>query len=125
MMDTCPTVSHVHRMIRLTPALASIAAISAALVLQGCIARTAASIVTAPVKVVGGAVDMATTSQSEADEKRGRQLRKQDERYAQLDRSFRKDKERCNKGDMTACQTAEAAQREMEAMRGASYRMRD
>lgn len=48
--------------------------------LGGCIARTAVGIVTLPVKVVGAGVDAVTTSQSEADEKRGRALRKQEER---------------------------------------------
>ena len=124
-MDSIAAIRHVPRMMRKTPILASIVALGAALVLQGCIVRTAADIVTDPVKVVGGAVDMATTSQSEADEKRGRQLRKQDERYAQLDRSYRKDKDRCDKGNTAACQNAEAAQREMDAMRDASYRTRN
>ena len=47
--------------------------------LSGCItsiAKTAVDVVTLPVKVVSKAVDLATTSQSEADEKRGRELRK-------------------------------------------------
>ena len=48
--------------------------------LGGCIARTAANIVTLPVKAVGAGVDAVTTSQSEADEKRGRALRKEEER---------------------------------------------
>lgn len=48
--------------------------------LNGCIARTAVDIVTLPVKAVGAGVDAVTTSQSEADEKRGRELRKQEER---------------------------------------------
>jgi hypothetical protein len=48
--------------------------------LGGCIARTAVDIVTLPVKVVSAGVDAATTSQAEADQKRGRELRKQEER---------------------------------------------
>jgi hypothetical protein len=51
-----------------------------ALSLGGCIAQTAASIVTLPVKVVSKTADVLTTSQSEADEKRGRAIRKQEER---------------------------------------------
>ena len=43
------------------------------------VARTAVDVVTLPVKVVSAGVDAATTSQSEADEKRGRELRKADE----------------------------------------------
>ena len=49
------------------------------LLLPGCavgaIAGTAVDVVTLPVKVVAAGVDAATTSQSEADEERGRQLR--------------------------------------------------
>lgn len=48
--------------------------------LSGCIAKTAVDIVTLPVKAVGAGVDAVTTSQSEADEKRGRAMRKQEER---------------------------------------------
>ena len=52
------------------------------LALAGCttIASTAVDVVTLPVKVVSKGVDVATTSQSEADEKRGRELRKAEER---------------------------------------------
>ena len=45
----------------------------APLLLSGCIAKTAVDIVTLPVKAVGAGVDAVTTSQSEADEKRGRE----------------------------------------------------
>lgn len=48
--------------------------------LSGCIARTAVDIVTLPVKAVGAGVDAMTTSQAEADQKRGREIRKQEER---------------------------------------------
>ena len=51
------------------------------LALTGCmtVARTAVDVVTLPVKVVGAGIDAATTSQSEADQKRGRELRKAEE----------------------------------------------
>ena len=51
------------------------------LALTGCmtVARTAVDVVTLPVKVVGAGIDAATVSQSEADEKRGRDARKADE----------------------------------------------
>lgn len=55
-------------------------ALLAAFTLSGCIAKTALDIVTLPVKAAGAAVDGLTTSQSEADEKRGRELRKAEER---------------------------------------------
>ena len=48
--------------------------------LSGCIAKTAVDVVTLPVKAVSAGVDAVTTSQSEADEKRGRELRKAEER---------------------------------------------
>ena len=61
----------------------------------GTVASTAVDVVTLPVKVVSAGVDAATTSQSEADEKRGRELRKADEARA---REARKLEERCRKG---------------------------
>ncbi|WPZ05349.1 DUF6726 family protein [Blastomonas marina] len=51
----------------------SIAAASAAFLLSGCIV---ADVVTAPVKVAAGTVDLLTESQAEKEEKRGRELRK-------------------------------------------------
>ncbi len=51
----------------------------AALLLTGCV-RTVGTIVTAPVKVVAKGVDLATTSQEEADRNRGRELRKAEEK---------------------------------------------
>jgi hypothetical protein len=52
------------------------------LALIGCttIASTAVDVVTLPVKAVSAGVDAATTSQSEADQKRGRELRKAEEK---------------------------------------------
>ncbi|MCF8706773.1 hypothetical protein [Rhizorhapis sp. SPR117] len=47
---------------------------------SGCIARTAANVVTMPVKAVGQGADWATTSQDEADRNYGRQMRKQEAR---------------------------------------------
>jgi hypothetical protein len=52
--------------------------------LSGCVvaqvADTAVDVVTLPVKAVSAGVDAATTSQSEADEKRGREIRKAEEK---------------------------------------------
>ena len=60
------------------------------LLLGGCvvgtIAETAVDVATLPVKIVSAGVDAATTSQSEADEKRGRELRKADEERARQER---------------------------------------
>ena len=49
--------------------------------LAGCVsvAKTAVDVATLSVKAVSKGVDLATTSQSEADEKRGRELRKAEE----------------------------------------------
>jgi hypothetical protein len=67
------------------------------LALMGCttIASTAVDVVTLPVKAVSKGVDVATTSQSEADEKRGRELRKAEE---QAGREAREREDRCRKG---------------------------
>lgn len=50
------------------------------LLLGGCIARTAVDIVTLPVRAMGAGVDALTTSQAEADQRRGRELREAEER---------------------------------------------
>lgn len=52
----------------------------------GTIASTAVDIATLPVKVVSAGVDAATTSQAEADQKRGAELRKADEQRAREER---------------------------------------
>ena len=64
-----------------------------ALTLTGCIttvAKTAVDVVTLPVKIVSKGVDLATTSQSEADEKRGRELRKAEEAAGKRQREWEK-----------------------------------
>lgn len=72
-----------------------IAALAAPLLLGGCLAKAAVDVATAPVRIGSKAVDLATTSQSEADEKRGRELRRQDEERGQQARATA---ERCRKG---------------------------
>jgi hypothetical protein len=57
-----------------------------ALMLSGCIASTVADIVTLPAKAASQAADKLTTSQSEADEKRGRALRKREECFGKEQR---------------------------------------
>ncbi|MEQ9663589.1 MAG: hypothetical protein RLN87_13700 [Parasphingopyxis sp.] len=64
-----------------------------ALVLSGCV-RTAASIVTAPVRAVGQVADWATTSQDEADRNRGREIREQEERLGREWRECMEDHDR-------------------------------
>lgn len=70
------------------------------LLLPGCLAKTALDVATLPVKAASAAVDAATTSQSEADEKRGRKIREREECMGKEERRARKDKrepdyERC------------------------------
>ena len=50
-----------------------------ALALPGCVAKTALDIVTLPVKVASAGVDAVVTTQAEADQKRGRQIREREE----------------------------------------------
>ena len=71
--------------------------IPAAFCLSGCLARTAVDLVTLPVKVVGAGVDAATTSQSEADQRRGREIREEEERLGRLARRCARqpDREAC------------------------------
>lgn len=68
--------------------------LSLPLLLGGCLVRTAADIVTAPIKVGSAVVDAATTSQSEADEKRGREIRKAEEREGKARRRAEKEERR-------------------------------
>ena len=64
--------------------------LAAVLSLSGCytVAKTAVDVVTLPVKAVSAGVDAATTSQSEADEKRGRELRKAEEEAGKREREW-------------------------------------
>jgi hypothetical protein len=61
-----------------------------ALPLGGCLAKTALDVVTLPVKVASKTVDVLTTSQSEADEKRGRAMRKHEECLGKEERDAHK-----------------------------------
>ena len=71
----------------------------APLALGGCvvgtIAKTAVDVATLPVKVASAGVDAVTTSQAEADEKRGREVRKLEEERG---RQARLAEARCRKG---------------------------
>ena len=85
--------------------------------LSGCVASAVASVVTAPVKVAGAAVDLATTSQSEADENRGRELRKREERLGKLEREYNRDSQKCAEGDASACTRRDTAYAEIQQLR--------
>jgi len=54
--------------------------VAAPLLLGGCLARTAVDIVTLPVRAASAGVDALTTSQAEADQRRGREIRQAEER---------------------------------------------
>ena len=88
----------------------------ASFALQGCLARAAVDVVTLPVKAVSAGVDAATTSQSEADENRGREIRKREERLGKLERDLEKQMERCADGNDKACDEAQAIRAEMKAL---------
>ena len=79
--------------------------------LSGCIvgtvAKTAVDVVTLPVKIVSAGVDAATTSQAEADQKRGREIRKQEEERG---KQLRLAEERCRKGKPLPTDTCAAVQ---------------
>jgi hypothetical protein len=98
------------------PALLLLTA-AAPLALGGCLAKTAVNVATAPVRLASGAVDLATTSQSEADQKRGRELREREERYGELDREYGRELARCQDGNRGACDRARRAYAEMQVLR--------
>lgn len=98
---------------RITPILFML---MASLSLSGCIVRAAADVVTAPIRVGSKAVDLATTSQSEADEKRGREIRKREEQIGKLERRYEKERKECDDGDQEACADARDTYEEMQAI---------
>ncbi len=88
---------------RITPALLAPVAL---LALSGCLAKTALDVVTAPVRVASKGVDWATTSQSESDRNRGRDIRRREEQLGKLQRSYDKHRRQCTAGDQNACRIA-------------------
>lgn len=88
--------------------------IPASLMMSGCLAKTVVDVATAPVKVVSKGVDLATTSQSEADEKRGREIRRREERLAKLEREYSNQLDDCNEGSRRACDDARNTYAEMQ-----------
>jgi len=88
----------------------------ASLALSGCIVRTAGKIVAAPVNLASGAVDKVTTSQSEADQNRGREIRKREEKVGKLEREYRKEREKCDDGNRSACARATEINEEIQEL---------
>ena len=87
-----------------------------ALLLSGCIAQTALDVVTLPIKVAGKGVDLATTSQSESDEKRGREIRHREEKLGKLAREFDKLQGQCLDGDRRACEKQSSIRARMDSI---------
>ena len=88
--------------------------VSASVLTSGCVAKTLVDVATLPVRAGAKAVDLATTSQSEADEKRGRQLRKREETLGKLERAYDKQRRKCEDGDARACEEARATYAEIQ-----------
>ena len=88
----------------------------AAFLLSGCIAQTALDVVTLPVKVARKGVDLATTSQSEADQKRGRAIRQREEKLGKLEREFAKLQGQCLDGDRRACEKQSSIRAQMDSI---------
>lgn len=86
----------------------------ASVALQGCLVRTAAKAVAAPVNLASSAVDKATTSQSEADRNRGREIRKREEKLGKLEREYRQERQKCDNGNRSSCARAAEISEEIE-----------
>jgi hypothetical protein len=88
------------------------------ILLQGCVAFMVSGVVkdvvTAPVKILSKTADVLTTSQSESDQKRGRDMRKREESVGKLSRQLKKVQERCGDGDRDACDKAEDIRDQIE-----------
>lgn len=89
---------------------------TASLALSGCLAKTAFDVATAPVRVASKAVDLATTSQSEADQKRGREIRQREERLGKLQRLYEKQLKECHDGKRAACSDAQGTYAEIQLL---------
>lgn len=87
---------------------------AAAFVLQGCLAKTAVDVATLPVRAAGKGIDLATTSQSEADRNRGREIRRREERLGRLRRDYDRQIERCSDGNRRACEQARLTYAEIQ-----------
>jgi cell shape-determining protein MreC len=85
--------------------------------LPGCVTSLVKEVVTAPVKIVSKTADVLTTSQSEADEKRGREMRRKEERLGKLSRQRDKYREQCDDGSQDACEKLRDIEDELAAER--------
>ena len=85
----------------------------ASLMTTSCIG-TLVDVATLPVRAASKAVDLATTSQSEADENRGREIRRREQQLGKLERAYAKQRANCDDGDEGACEKARVAYAEIE-----------
>lgn len=69
----------------------------AALLLSGCVVRTAAHVATAPVRAGSKVVDWTTTSQDEADRNRGRRERRAEKKQREAQRKAWRDQQRAER----------------------------
>ncbi|MDP3552057.1 MAG: hypothetical protein Q8R81_16880 [Novosphingobium sp.] len=104
--------------------LAAILLPAAALMLPGCVAKSAFDLVTMPVRAgaqavntTAGVYDRVTVSQSERDQKLGRQIRQREERYGRLARDYDRARADCRDGEDDACDDARRIYGEMNALR--------
>lgn len=98
-----------------------ILSVAAFLLLQACVASVVKDVVTAPVKIVSKTADVLTTSQSESDEKRGRELRKREEALGKLSRQRDKARERCEDGSEAACRKVTELEDQIDAEQDRPY----
>ena len=96
-------------------------AVMSTFLLQGCVTSLVKNVVTAPVKIVSKTADVLTTSQSESDEKRGRELRKREENIGKLSRQRDEARGRCADGDKGACKKAADISEQIADERDRSY----
>lgn len=94
--------------------------LGSAILLSGCVSMVK-DVVTAPVKIVSKTADVLTTSQSESDEKRGRDLRKREEALGKLSRQRDKVKERCEDGSEAACRKVTELEDQIDAEQDRPY----
>lgn len=87
-----------------------------ALSLNGCVAKTMLDVVTAPVKIASKTVDLATESQSERDEKRGREIRRREQKLARLDRDWQIANAECEGGKRKSCDERDDLAKEMDVL---------
>jgi hypothetical protein len=85
--------------------------------LSACVAQTAAGLVTAPVHVASSGVDAMTTSHSEADEKRDRDLRRREAELNRLERDYNRHSAQCLHGEENACDKARTEYGEIQDLR--------